>query len=252
MKFVGLISGGKDSIFSICTLKDEGHELVSVLYIHNEGNTVDSFMYQTVGKELIAKYEECLGVPLFVHKTGCRALNTDLEYVPTPGDEVEDLYDGLKSTLAHVQFTGVSSGAIMSVYQKNRVESACTRLNLESLAPLFRMEQKRLLDEMIDYGIDARVVKVAGAGLTAEALNQDLCYIRDVCNKSAFTDVNYCGEGGEYETMVVDAPHFVKRIQITDFEVRGHADEVGKCQNVFFIVVTFSELVDKAQLSSPK
>ncbi|KAL0265566.1 UNVERIFIED_CONTAM: hypothetical protein PYX00_011278 [Menopon gallinae] len=216
---------------------DEGHHLVGLLYVYCETSTVDSFMFQTVGKEMIEKYSACMGVPLFLHRTRCIALNRELEYDPVVGDEVEDLYQGVRSTLSKVDFEAVSSGAILSVYQKNRVESVCRRLGLQSLTPLLQMDQRELLSKMIAYGIDARVVKVAGGDLSKEALNKDLRYVRDCYNRSRFKDINYCGEGGEYETMVVDAPHFLRRIEILSFKVHGHEDEIGKCPNVFFMVV---------------
>ena len=37
MKFIGLISGGKDSIFNIMKCIDEGHELVAVGNMFNAG-----------------------------------------------------------------------------------------------------------------------------------------------------------------------------------------------------------------------
>lgn len=250
MKFIGLVSGGKDSIYTVCRLIDEGHHLAGLLYVYCETDTVDSFMFQTVGKEIIEKYETCMGVPLFLHRTKCLTLNRGLEYDPVEHDEVEDLYQGIKDTLTKVHFEGVSSGAILSVYQKNRVESICRRLNLLSLTPLFQMDQRELLSKMIAYGIDARVVKVAGGDLKKEALNKDLRYVRSCYDRSRFRDINYCGEGGEYETMVVDAPHFLKRIEISSFNVHGHEDEVGKCQNVFFMVVEDARVLEKAKTAS--
>lgn len=247
MKFLGLVSGGKDSMYAVCKLIDEGHHLVGLLYVYCETSTIDSFMFQTVGKEIIRNYGACMGVPLFLHNTKCMALNKELEYGPVEHDEVEDLFQGVKDTLSKVFFEGVSSGAVLSVYQKNRIENVCRRLNLQSLTPLFQMNQKELLSNMIAYGIDARVVKVAGSDLDQNALNKDLIYVKDFYDKSRFRDINYCGEGGEYETMVVDAPHFLKRISISSFKVCGHEEEIGKCQNVFFMIIDNMSLLDKQE-----
>lgn len=59
----------------------------------------------------------------------------------------------------------VSSGAILSDYQRNRVESVCQRLGLVSLAYLWRRDQSELLSEMIDEGVDAILIKTAALGL---------------------------------------------------------------------------------------
>lgn len=245
MKFIGLISGGKDSIYTICKLIESGHTLQALLYIKSTTDTIDSFMYQTVGKEIIKYFKYCLDVQLYIHKTKCRAVNINLEYSETENDEVEDLFNGLKFVLTQVDFDAVSSGAIASIYQKNRVENVCKRLNLISLAPLFRRNQKELLDEMIDYGMDARIIKVAGGDLSKEAINRDLKYIKKFYESSKFSDVNYCGEGGEYETIVVDCPVFKKKIEILKYEIKNHPEEVDKVENVFFMQIFEAEVKDK-------
>ena len=56
MKFVGLISGGKDSIFNLLECVAYGHELICVANLypptHREDKEMDSFMFQTVGVEI--------------------------------------------------------------------------------------------------------------------------------------------------------------------------------------------------------
>ena len=56
MKFVGLISGGKDSIFNLLQCVAYGHELVCVANLHpplaQDEKEMDSFMFQTVGVEI--------------------------------------------------------------------------------------------------------------------------------------------------------------------------------------------------------
>ena len=82
---------------------------------------------------------------------------------------------------------GVSTGAVLSDYQRLRVENVlvnylyeknlkkakilmidlfrCSRLGLVSLAYLWRRDQGDLLQEMIDSGVEAVVIKVAALGL---------------------------------------------------------------------------------------
>lgn len=45
MKFVGLISGGKDSIYNIVECVSYGHELVCVANLYSDCGEIDSFMY---------------------------------------------------------------------------------------------------------------------------------------------------------------------------------------------------------------
>lgn len=70
-------------------------------------------------------------------------------------------------------------GAILSNYQRTRVENVCTRLGLTSLAFLWQREQHELLDEMVAAGVDAVIIKVAGIGLTAQHLGRPLAQMRD-------------------------------------------------------------------------
>ena len=98
--------------------------------------------------------------------------NTDLEYEPMhEDDEVEDLFRLVKFVVDEfkakngIKIEGISSGAILSTYQKNRVENICKRLDLSSLAFLWARNQEELLDEMISSKIEAILIKVACLGL---------------------------------------------------------------------------------------
>ena len=63
---MALISGGKDSIFNIIKMVNEGHELVALANLYPvEDKEMDSYMYQTVGHEIIEKVAQCLEKPLY-------------------------------------------------------------------------------------------------------------------------------------------------------------------------------------------
>lgn len=241
MKFVALISGGKDSIYTICKLVDEGHELVGLLHMRCNDIYTDSYMYQTVGSEIIKYIAECLDKPLYIHNTNCRPVNIGLEYTPTVDDEVEDMYTAVNNIKNELDFTGISSGAILSTYQKNRVENVCARLSLTSLAPLWNRNQEELLKEMIDYGMEAKIIKIASPIFSKNCLNMDLKSIYEYMKgiKSKY-ELNYCGEGGEYETAVVDCPHFVKKVILGDPQPMEHPEEKDRDGCVHYL--TFSEI----------
>ena len=66
------------------------------------------------------------------------------------GDEVEDLFLLLQDVLAaHPCIRGVAVGAILSSYQRVRVEAVCARLGLTSVAYLWQRNQDELLQEMV-------------------------------------------------------------------------------------------------------
>ena len=66
MKVVGLISGGKDSVFNLVECVAHGHEIVCLANLHGaeEGTELDSFMYQTVGVEITPHIAQAMELPL--------------------------------------------------------------------------------------------------------------------------------------------------------------------------------------------
>lgn len=67
MKLFSLISGGKDSIYSILCARRLGHEVVLLGHmIPKDSNTheLDSYMFQTIGHNAIKSISECLEIPL--------------------------------------------------------------------------------------------------------------------------------------------------------------------------------------------
>jgi diphthine-ammonia ligase len=126
-------------------------------------------MFQTIGHDLIESIAECLDLPLIQHffegKSFQREINYDQEKIQQE-DEVEDLFHLLlkvKEKFPNVE--AVSCGAILSDYQRNRVENICSRLNLISLTYLWRRDQSELLSEMIDMGMNSILMKTASMGL---------------------------------------------------------------------------------------
>lgn len=128
----------------------------------------DSYMFQTVGHGAIEAVAECMELPLFREGLAGTARDQTLTYETGDGDEVEDLFRLLarvKEAVPDVQ--AVASGAILSTYQRVRVEHVCSRLGLTSLAFLWHRDQHELLQEMVDSGMDAILVKVCSMGAQA-------------------------------------------------------------------------------------
>lgn len=229
MKVVALVSGGKDSCHAMWWCRAEGHEIVALANLQPEGGTeLDSMMYQSVGHEAIHLYAEAMGLPLFQLPTCGRAVTEALSYEPAAGDEVEDLFALLSKVKAvHPDLQAVSSGAILSDYQRLRVENVCGRLGLVSLSFLWRRNQAELLQEMVDSGLEAILLKVASFGLTPQKhLGRSLAELApDLTTMAATHQLNPCGEGGEFESLVLDGPLFRKRLEAGQREVVIHSDD---------------------------
>ncbi|KAM0786054.1 hypothetical protein ACM66B_006865 [Microbotryomycetes sp. NB124-2] len=223
MKVVGLLSGGKDSVYNLLHCVINGHEPVCVASLGPpaQKDELDSYMYQTVGHSGLKLLAQALDLPLFVHTITGTAVEQGAEYGSrtansngTTGDETEDLMALLSKVKAAMpQVQGVACGAILSNYQRVRVEHVCSRLGLTPIAYLWERKQEDLLAEMVQAGMDSVLVKVAGAGLRVEHLGKSLKQMQPTLHAlNAKYQLHVCGEGGEYETFTVDCPLFKKRV----------------------------------------
>ncbi|XP_043190210.1 diphthine--ammonia ligase-like isoform X1 [Amphibalanus amphitrite] len=248
MRVVALVSGGKDSCYNMIQCVREGHAVVALANLHppqSANDEMDSYMYQTVGHNAIALYAEAMELPLYRASIRGSACASDREYSPTEGDEVEDLHRLLSKIKEELDFEAVSVGAILSDYQRVRVENVCSRLGLTSLSFLWRRDQSELLTEMVACRVHAVLVKVAALGLLPDRhLGQTLEQIRPHMERmKGKYGLNVCGEGGEYETFTLDCPLFKKRIVIDEQEVVTHSDDAFA--PVAYLNFTRTHLEDK-------
>lgn len=76
-----------------------------------------------------------------------------------------------------------------------------------------------VLEDILESGIDARLVKVCSMGLKQRDIGKSLAEMKDKLlklNKECGASV--VGEGGEFETFVFDGPTFKKRLDV-DYDV---------------------------------
>ncbi|XP_072479100.1 diphthine--ammonia ligase isoform X3 [Notamacropus eugenii] len=233
-----------------------GHQIVALANLRPAKNQVgsdelDSYMYQTVGHQAVELFAEAMGLPLYRQTIKGTSMETGRMYTRCEGDEVEDLYELLKYVKEKENIDGVSVGAILSDYQRVRVENVCRRLDLQPLAYLWRRNQEDLLREMISSDIEAMIIKVAAFGLDPDKhLGKTLDQVEsDLCELSKKYGVNVCGEGGEYETFTLDCPLFKKRVVVDSSEVVLHsADAFAPVAYLRFLELHLEE----KQLTSPE
>ncbi|XP_063625482.1 uncharacterized protein LOC134797159 isoform X1 [Cydia splendana] len=184
-------------------------------------------MYQTVGHQGIDLYAEAMGLPLYREVISGTAVSQGKIYKPTDDDEVEDMYRLLARIKSEMAIEAVAVGAILSDYQRIRVENVCRRLGLVSLAYLWRRNQKELLQEMITSNVEAIIIKVACLGLDPNVhLGMSIREIQPhLLLMQEKYGLNVCGEGGEYETFTLDCPLFKKRLVIDEKELIVCSDD---------------------------
>ncbi len=163
-------------------------------------------------------------VNIHLAPTIARALGIESVCAETGGEMEKELED-LRGVLSGLDMDGLVSGAIASNYQRSRLDRVCDELGLEHVAPLWGMDGYELLSEMLSDGMVILVTAVAALGLDEGWLGRTL-------DEEAVTElralnrrygVNVCGEGGEMETLVLDAPWFRSRLDV----VRARSDWDG-------------------------
>lgn len=230
LNVVCLISGGKDSLFSILHCLENGHNVVALANLYpplsadqKVVDDTDSYMYQTIGHTVIPLYEQALGLPLYRREISGTAAIQDRCYNAAGGggeDETEAMVPLLQKVKArHPEVNAISTGAILSDYQRTRVESVALRLGLTPLSFLWQYpslppeSQISLLEDMAAVGQDARIIKVASGGLDETYLWQNVAdhyamarIDRAVKRFGANDGGAVLGEGGEFETLAVAGP----------------------------------------------
>jgi diphthine-ammonia ligase len=203
MRLAALVTGGKDSILSLYRAQKMGHTVEVLGTMIPERS--DSYMFHYPN----------------IHLTDlvARALEIPLKKAPTFGIKEKELAD-LKKLLASLDVDGVVTGAIESTYQKNRIDRLCTELGLESVAPLWHQDPLKLMNELLDQKFEVIIVGVYAYGLDQTWLGKEITSesLAKLVELNEQYQISLVGEGGEYESLVLDAPIFKKRIEIVEAE----------------------------------
>jgi len=205
MRTAVLTSGGKDSILALHRLVESGEvEREDVLLVTAFPENPESFMFHTVNLHMLEAIANCLGLPLVKVKVS--------------GEKEREVLE-LEEALCSLKLEAICVGAIASRYQLSRVEGICNRHGLRLFAPLWGEEQENVLRE-VSRNFEALIVSVSAMGLDESFLGRriDAECIEALKEVSRRYGINLAGEGGEYETLVLDAPLFRRRIGIKRLE----------------------------------
>ena len=208
MAWAALTSGGKDSILACQRAIDSG-KVVRYLVTARPKNH-DSYMFHSANLD---------AVPVIARVAG-------MEYaeIETEGKKEAELQD-LEEGLTALDIEGVIAGAVASLYQADRVKAIADRLGLALFTPLWHMDPEALLSE-VARRLDAMIVVTAAEGLDAGFLgarfNDDL--IRRLRHVAASSRIHLAGEGGEYESLTLNAPFYSRPVTYTTTEIRSTPD----------------------------
>lgn len=203
MRLAALISGGKDSMLSLHKAAEE-HEIVCLVGVIPENP--ESYMFHTPNLHLLDSIASCLQLPIYK--------------VPLTGEEEKEV-DDLAKALEVLDIDGIVIGGIESEYQRSRFQKICDRLGIEMVAPIWHKDPEEIMEEVVEK-FDVIIVKAAAMGMDESWLGRkiDRDALNDLKTLNEKYGVHLAGEGGEYETLVLDAPLYKKRIVVKETRKR--------------------------------
>ncbi|MFB6161525.1 MAG: diphthine--ammonia ligase [Haloferacaceae archaeon] len=211
--WVCLFSGGKDSSWALYRALATGLRVERLLTVHATG---DSYMYHVPETRLTGLAAEAVGVEHAEVEAGDLGASGATDAGAQGDAEIEPLAAALDGLRGEVDVAGVVAGAVESEFQTSRIEALCDRFDLDLFAPLWQADPVELGEAMLEAGFDIRVVAVAAAGLDESWLGRrlDADALAELVDLRERYGVHPIGEGGEFETFVVDGPHMDRRIDL--------------------------------------
>ncbi len=223
-----LFSGGKDSTYA-AWMASRMDQLACLVTLFPKSEM--SYMFHFPNLQWTGLLAESMGIP---------QLRAATEGVKE--EELADLESALGRAKREYGLEGIYTGALASVYQKTRVEKTCRTLDLKCLSPLWGIDPETHLRRLVSEGFSVIVVSVSALGL-------DQAWLGRTLDAPAVDELVALGkrfrfhvglEGGEGETLVLDAPCFSKRLEVIS-SVRHWRGDSG------YLEITDAALVPKAK-----
>ncbi len=212
MRLGVLFSGGKDSTLALHKAAEKA-EAVCLITLVSENK--ESYMFHTPNIDITALQAEAIGLPLISKVTAGE-----------PEEELKDLDAAIVQAINGFKIDGVVTGAVESVYQAARIQQICNGLGVWCVNPLWKRNQKALLEETVAEGFKTVISGVFAYPLDKKWLGKqiDKALIQKLVALSEEYGLSPSGEGGEIETTVLDAPLFKKKIEVLDSELEAQGN----------------------------
>ena len=202
-----LFSGGKDSTLATLMAKEKGYEISCLISIVSENE--ESYMFHTPSISKTKNQAKMMEIPIIIYATKGKK-----------EDELKDLEKAIKKAKKEFNIHGIVTGAVESIYQSSRIQRICDKLNLECFNPLWQKPQVEILDDLIKNNF-----KVIITGVFAYPLNKDWLgkkidkdFIKQIKILNKKYKISPAGEGGEFETFVLNCSLFKKELKIKSFK----------------------------------
>ncbi|HLC78113.1 MAG TPA: diphthine--ammonia ligase [Candidatus Nanoarchaeia archaeon] len=210
MKLGILFSGGKDSSYAAFVAKQQGHELVCLMTIHSKNKY--SYMFHTPSIKKTKEQAKAMNIPLIIGKTkGEKEL------------ELADLENLISKAIKKYKIEGIITGALHSDYQATRIQKICDKLKIKCINPLWHKNEIEYLKELIKSKFKIIIIGVAAYPLDSSWLGRriDEKLIEEVSKLKDKYNIHPAGEGGEFESFVLDCPLFSKPLKVKKSKITG-------------------------------
>ena len=191
-------SGGKET--SLSFYKAAQSQDVEIAYLLNMVSEDGKYSRtHGISSKLLKAQAQAIGIPIVQRRAAW-----------------ESYEEEFKKAVLELKEKGVNAGIFGDIdlqVHRDWVERVCKECNIKPLFPLWQRERSAILGEFIDSGFEAVVVAaksdVLGVDWVGRKINEK--FIRDL---EKVTNVDLCGEAGEYHTFVYNGPIFKKPIEV--------------------------------------
>lgn len=202
-----LWSGGKDSCFSCFRAIQRKYNVKLLFSLIDKMN--DNVAFHTFNKKLLQAHSKALEIPSIQRKV-------ILPMYDREGFEkeiVKFIYE-----LSRLGIKGLVAGYRHHDYQRLLLKKICSEHNFRLIEPLFGINSKVLLRDMIKLGFKAIITEVLPQKISADWVGK-LVDKRFLQYLMSLSSIDFAGDYGEYHTLILDGPLFKKRLEIQDASI---------------------------------
>lgn len=207
--YAALFSGGKDSYLALDLAREAGYQVEALLTVDAPSG---SHLYHTPALLATSAIADALDIEHHRIEVPTEAVASSRPSTEAAERELTPLIDWLDGRLESSPpvLDGIVSGVVASRYQHTRLDRVCEERALEFVSPLWGWTGEEVLQAVADRSISADIVAVAAEGLDRSWVGRrlDSSAIDELGELADRYGLHPAGEGGEFETLVVDAPAF--------------------------------------------
>lgn len=194
-----MYSGGKDSTYALHWAILHGFRVECLGTILPK--RLDSMLFHYPAVELTMLQAKSMG---FRH---VKLESSDNEY-----NSLLELFEVFKK----LGVDGVVVGVLLSDYQRLKFSMAAEETNLKIYTPLWRKDQEEYMRSLVREGFKFIIVSIQAYGIPEKFLGRILTSrdVEEIIKLARTYGFNPSFEGGEAETLVVDAPLFRYKLRV--------------------------------------